>query len=142
LDGRKEFSDPITLVIMALYPNLVIQQIANTLAVRQIVTHAEDEFELVWTLFGYEDDDEAMQKIRLKQSNLIGPAGLISMEDGEAVEMVHHSVLQAQNETSYIAMGGGKSESTDHLVTEAAIIAFWNTYRETMELDEGYTIQS
>jgi anthranilate 1,2-dioxygenase large subunit len=83
-----------------------------------------------------------MQKIRLKQSNLIGPAGLISMEDGEAVEMVHHSVLQAQNETSYIAMGGGKSESTDHLVTEAAIIAFWNTYRETMELDEGYTIQS
>jgi anthranilate 1,2-dioxygenase large subunit len=142
LDGQKEFPDPITLMIMAVYPNVVVQQIANTLAVRQIVTHAEDEFELVWTLFGYEDDDEKMQKIRLKQSNLIGPAGLISMEDGEAVELVHHAVLQDQEKTSYIGMGGGKAESAEHLVTEGAIVGFWDAYRETMGLDEAYNVRS
>ena len=142
LDGQKEFPDPITLMIMALYPNVIVQQIANTLAVRQIVTDAEDQFELVWTIFGYEDDDEKMQKIRLKQSNLIGPAGLISMEDGEAVELVHHSILQDQEETSYIAMGGGKAEDAEHLVTEGAIIGFWDAYRETMEMDEAYNVRS
>src|SRR3546814_1566566 len=60
LAGRSEFPDGITLVILALYPNLILQQISNTLAVRQIVTHGPDSFELVWTQFGYADDDAEM----------------------------------------------------------------------------------
>src|SRR3546814_9383788 len=43
LAGRSEFPDGITLVILALYPNLILQQISNTLAVRQIVTHGRSE---------------------------------------------------------------------------------------------------
>ena len=39
LKGRQEFDDNITLVILAVYPNLVLQQIQNTLAVRQTVTY-------------------------------------------------------------------------------------------------------
>ncbi|WP_421842187.1 aromatic ring-hydroxylating dioxygenase subunit alpha [Marinobacter algicola] len=140
LAGRKEFDDPITLIIMALFPNVIVQQIANTLAVRQIVTYAEDEFELVWTQFGYADDDEDMQTIRRKQSNLIGPAGFISMEDGEAVELVHGAVVRDQEQTSYIAMGGDQAADADHLVTEGAIIGFWDAYREVMELDAKYGI--
>ena len=138
LAGRKEFDDGVTLVILSVFPNLVLQQIANTLAVRHIVTKGPGQFELVWTLFGYDDDGEEMQKIRNKQGNLIGPAGLISMEDGEAVEIVHESIIRDQQESSYIGMGGGKAEDTEHLVTEAAIIGFWEYYRKTMQGSERH----
>ena len=135
LAGRKEFDDGVTLVILTTFPNLVLQQIANTLAVRQTVTKGPGQFELVWTQFGYEDDDEEMQNIRNKQGNLIGPAGLISMEDGEAVEIVHEAIIRDQEEASYIGMGGGKAEDTEHLVTESAIIGFWEYYRKTMHIE-------
>lgn len=137
LAGRSEFPDGITLVILALYPNLILQQISNTLAVRQIVTHGPDAFELVWTQFGYADDDEEMQAIRLKQSNLIGPAGVISMEDGEAVEIVQQAVTSDRKAMSYIAMGGGRADDADHLVTEGAIIGFWQNYREMVGIEGG-----
>ena len=132
LAGRTEFDDGITLVILSIFPNLVLQQIANTLAVRQMVTHGVDGFELVWTHFGYADDDQELRAIRLKQANLIGPAGFISMEDGEAVEIVQRAVRQAGDASSYIAMGGGRAEDAQHLVTESAIIGFWQAYRDVM----------
>jgi anthranilate 1,2-dioxygenase large subunit len=130
LAGRKEFGDGITLVILTLFPNLIVQQIANTLAVRQIITRGPHGFELVWTHFGYQDDDAEMRQIRLKQANLIGPAGLISMEDGEAVEIVQDAVIRDADQRSYIAMGGGKAESANHLVTEGSIVGFWENYQK------------
>lgn len=132
LAGRSEFDDGITLVILSIFPNLIVQQIANTLAVRQIVTHGAGAFELVWTHFGYADDDEQMRNIRIKQANLIGPAGLISMEDGEAVELVQKAVIRDAGKTSYIAMGGGRAEDAQHLVTEGAIIGFWQHYQKQL----------
>ncbi len=132
LAGRAEFDDGITLMILSVFPNLVVQQIANTLAVRQIVTDGVNGFELVWTHFGYADDDEEMQRIRIKQSNLIGPAGLISMEDGEAIELVQRGVARDQDKASYIAMGGGHAEDAEHLVTESAVIGFWNCYKSLL----------
>lgn len=136
LKGRQEFDDGVTLVILAVFPNLVLQQIQNTLAVRQIVTKGPDAFELVWTHFGYADDDAEMQAIRQKQANLIGPAGLISMEDGEAVEIVQNAIIGERDAASYIAMGGGRSEDADHLVTEGAIVGFWESYEKLV----GYEI--
>jgi len=132
LAGRKEFDDGITLVILSVFPNLVVQQIANTLAVRQIVPYSVDSFELVWTHFGYADDDAAMQEIRLKQTNLIGPAGYVAMEDGEAVEIVQRAITRGADAHSWIAMGGGRAEDAEHLVTESAIVGFWENYRRLM----------
>ena len=132
LAGRKEFDDGITLVILSVFPNLVVQQIANTLAVRQIVPCGVDSFELVWTHFGYADDDAELRDIRLKQTNLIGPAGFVAMEDGEAVEIVQKAIVRDQAEHSWIAMGGGRAEDAEHLVTESAIVGFWEHYRRLM----------
>lgn len=134
LKGRREFDDDISLVILSIFPNLVVQQISNTLAVRQIVTYSPNEFELVWTMFGYENDDNEMRRIRIKQNNLIGPGGLISMEDGEAVELVSRAIAGGSDDSSFIAMGGGKAEGADHLITEGAIIGFWRHYRQLMQI--------
>ncbi|MGE3849509.1 MAG: aromatic ring-hydroxylating dioxygenase subunit alpha [Gammaproteobacteria bacterium] len=137
LAGRKEFDDGITLVILSVFPNLVLQQIANTLAVRQLCPRDAASFELVWTQFGYADDDADMDAIRLKQANLIGPAGFVSMEDGEAVEIVQRAVAEAGDAHSYVAMGGGRAEDAAHLVTESAIIGFWEAWREAMGVPEA-----
>ncbi|MBU7436236.1 aromatic ring-hydroxylating dioxygenase subunit alpha [Paraburkholderia fungorum] len=132
LAGKKEFADGVNLIINSIFPNLVVQQIANTLAVRQTVTYAPNAFELVWTQFGYAEDSDEMRKIRLKQANLIGPAGFISMEDGEAVEIVQEAVVRDSEKTSYIAMGGGKSTDANHLVSEGTIIGFWENYERML----------
>ena len=134
LAGRSEFDDGITLVILSIFPNVVIQQIANTLAVRQTNTAGVDGFDLVWTHFGYADDDQQMRDMRIKQANLIGPAGYISMEDGEAVEIVQKAVTRDQDRSSFIAMGGGVAEDCEHLVTESAIIGFWDHYRSLLNI--------
>ena len=64
--GHPEFDVGITLVIRSIFPNVVVQQIANTLAVRQSNPGKTNGFELVWTHFGDADDDAQMRAIRLK----------------------------------------------------------------------------
>ena len=96
VDFHREFDDGISLAICRLFPNATIHQISNSLATRQVRTCGPGEFELYWTLFGYEDDTEEMTQHRLLQANLVGPAGLISMEDGEAIEITHRAVAGEQ----------------------------------------------
>ena len=131
--GRKEFDDGISNLIVLVFPSVVIQQIANTLATRKIVPMGPDEFELVWTYFGYADDDAELRAMRLKQANLIGPAGLISMEDGEATRIVQAAVRRENDAYSVVEMGGrGEISEPDHLVTEVPIRGMWREYCRLM----------
>jgi len=133
LAGKQEFEDGVTLVILSLFPSLVVQQIQNTLAFRQILPKGKDEFELVWTYFGYKDDTEELRNIRLKQFNLIGPAGLISMEDGESTELCQNAIIRDGEFTNVIRMAGDEAKGDDHLVTEGLIRGLWKGYREIMD---------
>ena len=133
LKGQQEFDDGITLVILSLFPSLVLQQIQNTLAFRQILPKGKDEFELVWTYFGYKDDSEELRNIRLKQFNLIGPGGLISMEDGESTELCQKAIVRDGSRTNVIQMAGKEPVGDDHLVTEGLIRGLWKGYQELME---------
>tara|TARA_R110000787_G_scaffold235621_2_gene342324 strand:- start:12802 stop:14073 length:1272 start_codon:yes stop_codon:yes gene_type:complete len=134
LAGTPDFDDGISLVILAIFPNLVVQQIANSLAVRHIHPRSVKEMELVWTYFGYKDDSPAARESRLRQMNLVGPGGLISMEDGEAVELVQQAIVRDGDATSYIAMGGRKGEPQDNLVNEAPIVSYWDYYKRAMHI--------
>lgn len=133
LAGAPDFSDGMSLVILAIFPNLVVHQIANSLAVRHMLPQSADKMELVWTYFGYVDDTPQSRSSRLKQMNLVGPGGLISMEDGEAVELVQQAIVRDGEAASYIAMGGRKGEPQENLVNEAPIISYWNYYRRAMK---------
>lgn len=135
--GRPDFNDSTSLVILAIFPNLVVQQIANSLAVRHIVPRSVDEMELVWTYFGFTDDSPDARASRLKQMNLVGPGGLISMEDGEAVEIVQKAIVRDGEASSYIAMGGRGGAPQDNLVSEAPIISLWNYYRRAMNFESA-----
>ncbi|MGH7076369.1 MAG: aromatic ring-hydroxylating dioxygenase subunit alpha [Stellaceae bacterium] len=134
LKGRDEFGDGITLQILTVFPGFILHQIRNSLAVRRIVPKGVGETELEWTYFGFADDDEEMQQIRLKQTNLVGPAGYISMEDGAVVGFVQRSLAGAEDDASIVEMGGAGTASQDTRVTEAAVRGFWRLYRERMGL--------
>lgn len=125
----REFDDVVA-TIQSIFPNLVVQQISNSLCVRQIVPLGVDAMELLWTYYGFEDDDERMLEHRLQQANMVGPAGFISMEDGEAVEIVQNAIAGDPGQAALVRMGGAATGSTTTMgVDENPIRGFWKTYR-------------
>lgn len=138
LQGRPEFPG---LTIQAIFPNLTVQQIQNTLAVRHTIPRGVEQFELVFTFFGYEDDDAEMRAIRRKQANLVGPAGLVSMEDGHATEIVQQAIRRDQDAASIAAMGGREIAGAESLITETGIRGFWRYYRELLGIAGAESVQ-
>ena len=132
LQSVDEFSDGIGLQILTVFPGFVLQQVRNSLAVRRIIPQGLEKTELVWTLFGFTTDDEAMTELRLRQANLVGPAGFISMEDGAATGFVQRGVRGAPDEKSVVEMGGSGTASEESRVSEAAVRGFWKSYRQQM----------
>jgi anthranilate 1,2-dioxygenase large subunit/terephthalate 1,2-dioxygenase oxygenase component alpha subunit len=132
LESVDEFGDGIGLQILSVFPGFVLQQIRNCLAVRRVVPQGLERTELVWTCFGFEDDDETMTERRMRQSNLIGPSGLISMEDGAATGFVQRGIRGAGDKGSVVEMGGNGTASEESRVSEAAVRGFWKTYRRHM----------
>ena len=132
LDVHQELEPVFTNHIQSLFPSMVLQQIHNTLAVRQIVPKGFAAFELVFHFFGLADDTPDLRAMRLKQANLVGPAGYISMEDGEATQLVQQGIVGAADEFAYDALGGRGMENTESLVDEALIRSFWRGYRGLM----------
>jgi phenylpropionate dioxygenase-like ring-hydroxylating dioxygenase large terminal subunit len=132
LENRDEFGDGITLQILTVFPNFVIQQIQNALAVRQIIPRGVEETEIRWTHFGFVDDAADMLDLRVKQSNMVGPAGYISMEDGAVGAFVQRAITGAEDQDSVMMMGGDSTASTPARATEASVRGFWKAYRARM----------
>ena len=134
LESVDEFGDGVTLQILTVFPGFVLQQIMNCLAVRQVLPKGVAGTELVWTAFGYASDDEKMAELRMKQSNLVGPAGYISLEDGAATGFVQRGVAGASARASVVEMGGRTVESNESRVTETSVRGLWQQYRKHMGL--------
>src|SRR5207302_3465838 len=134
LKSVDEFGDGIGLQILSVFPGFVLQQIRNSLAVRRVVPQGLERTELIWTCFGYETDDEPLTELRLRQANLIGPSGFISMEDGAATGFVQRGIRGAEDEQSVVEMGGSGTSSEESRVSEAAVRGFWKAYRRHMDM--------
>jgi anthranilate 1,2-dioxygenase large subunit/terephthalate 1,2-dioxygenase oxygenase component alpha subunit len=134
LESVDEYGDGVTLQILAVFPGFVLQQIMNCLAVRQVLPKGVGKTDLVWTAFGYASDDEAMTERRLKQSNLVGPSGFISLEDGAATGFVQRGAAAASERASVVEMGGRGVESNESRLTETSVRGFWQQYRRHLGL--------
>jgi salicylate 5-hydroxylase large subunit len=113
IGGRKEFKDEPTVVMQTIFPNLIIQQQTNTLALRQILPKGPRQTELIWDFFGYQDDDSELQAFRLNQSSLMGPAGLVTVDDAEAVEICQRGLEAKAQHDAVVEMGGREIGDTD-----------------------------
>jgi anthranilate 1,2-dioxygenase large subunit len=132
LKGTDEFGDGITLQILSAFPGFVLQQIQNAIAVRQILPRGIEETELNWTYLGFDNDTPELREMRLRQANLVGPAGYVSMEDGCVGGFVQRGIEGAEGSCSVLEMGGDTADSSESRVTEASIRGFWKAYRHAM----------
>ena len=128
----KEFDELTTNHIQPIFPQLVIQQIHNTLVARQLLPKGPSNFELVFHFFGYADDTPEMRELRLLQANLVGPAGYISMEDTEATELVQRGTFRDADALSVLDMARDAPEQQETLITENLIRRFWMGYQKLM----------
>jgi anthranilate 1,2-dioxygenase large subunit len=119
---------------MQLFPGAFVQQHANILAFRSIIPKNVKEVEVSWTYLGYADDSEDMQRIRLKQANLLGPSGFVSMDDSELLKQMHNQVSGYPDSVSVVEMGGRGIEAQVTMATEVGIRAFYDFYRRQMGL--------
>ena len=134
LDPVREFPGDATVVMQTLWPNLIVQQQSNTLAVRQIVPVGPAIFDLAWTFFGYADDPPEMRQRRLRQANLMGPAGYVSLDDSEAMLLSQAGIGMDPDGSCLAEMGGREVRNEEHMVTETAIRGFYRYYRDVMGL--------
>ena len=76
-----------------------------------------------------------MTERRLRQANLMGPAGLVSIDDSEVIRLAQRGLESAAaGGAAELLLGGHGVEDTDHMATEAAIRAFYGHYRRVMDL--------
>ena len=137
-----ERGDKLNLVVTSVFPSAVFVQISNSLAIRQIRPRGVDEFEVFQTMIGYADDPPEMTFHRLRQTNLVGPAGLVSMEDGEAIEIAHRASKPDADHASVIELGGGGVISDrDYRVTDVPLRGFWSYYAELLGIEPAGAVR-
>jgi anthranilate 1,2-dioxygenase large subunit len=132
LTMAEEFGDDTTTQILSLFPNFVLQQIQNSIALRLVLPKGPDKTELQWTYIGFEEDEPSMTELRLAQANLVGPAGYVSMEDGAVGNFIQRAIPGAEDECSVLEMGGFGHVSEANRTTEASVRSFWHAYRPLM----------
>ena len=120
--------------ILTVFPTFVVQQIQNAVAVRQILPKGLESTDLNWTYLGFADDTPGQRRSRLRQANLMGPAGYVSLEDGAVGGFVQRGIVTASDETAVVAMGGEGVGSQETRATETAVRGFWKAWRELMKL--------
>jgi|GEM_PF-131541 len=128
----EEFDSPWSVTMATIWPNLIVQREMNTLGVRQIVPDGPHEFVMKWTMFGFEGDDEEMTRHRLRQGNLMGPAGFLGLEDNEAIKFVQDGMRRVPGGTHLVKLDPQVEGTADTLISEAAIRAMYRHWREAM----------
>jgi len=142
VEFHPDHPDKLNLAVTSVFPGAVFVQISNSLAVRQIRPRGIDEVEVFQTMIGYADDLPEMTLHRLRQANLVGPAGLVSMEDGEAIEIVHRATGADPERTSIIELGGGGIISDrDYRVTDVPLRGFWSYYAELLGIEPAGAVR-
>ena len=122
-----------TAVMMTLFPSVILQQQVNSVSTRHIQPDGHGAFDFVWTHFGFEDDTPEMRERRLRQSNLFGPAGFVSADDGEVIEFSQQAFESKPEHRMLVELGGRDVGETDHMVTETLIRGMYAYWRKVME---------
>ena len=130
-----DLADGYKTTILSIFPTLIVAQVDNTYAIRHLRPKGPDMVELHITYLGFEGDTQKQTHDKLLTANFIGPAGYISLEDGEALRLVQEGIKsRAPGTHEVLEMGGvGAIEDTDYLSQEISIRGFWSHYHKIMD---------
>jgi salicylate 5-hydroxylase large subunit len=136
LDSAKEFPGEDTVGMITLFPSVILQQQTNSLSTRQIIPKGPAGFDFHWTHWTYAGDSPEMKLRRLRQANLFGPAGFVSVDDGEAIELGQLGFSASPEQSAVVLLGGREIASTEHMVTETAIRGMYRYWRKAMGYEQ------
>ena len=111
-----------------------LRLVMNSVSARHIQPNGHNSFDFIWTHFGFEDDTPEMTGRRLIQANLFGPAGFVSADDGEVIELSQFGFEQKPSHRTLAELGGYACENADRIVTETLIRGMYHYWRKAMEL--------
>ena len=117
-----------------LFPLFAAVKHLDTIGLRFVNPRSVDQTELIFAYFGREDDDATMTRHRIRQSaNLLGPCGMVSMEDAAVFQRLH---IGSRTPGMQIFQKGVKDEyamPTDFGQNDESVnILSWEYYREVM----------
>lgn len=134
LDYVREFKSPWSANMMTMWPNLIVQRQMNTMGVRQIIPNGPNSMVMQWTMFGYEDDTPEMTRHRLRQGNLMGPAGFLGLEDNEALKFVQEGLRNSSTDNNVVKLDAGHQGTARNLISESCIRSLYQYYRDVMDI--------
>jgi phenylpropionate dioxygenase-like ring-hydroxylating dioxygenase large terminal subunit len=121
-------------VIVSLFPLAQFTHNLDVINIRHAYLHSPSETEVHYAYFAHQDDGEELVRHRVQQaSNLIGPSGFISLEDGA----VFSRIQRASPTTRQVAFQRGVTGRIEGYCTldrgdEAGNLVRWERYREAM----------
>lgn len=119
--------------VLTIWPNLIILQQLNCLAMRHVRPDGPNACVKSWTFFGYESDTPELQQKRLMQANLLGPSGLVTIDDNEVLALSQAGSSASPTAASVLEVGEGTGDA-NHMLTESAIRGFYQYYRSVMDI--------
>ena len=126
-------------IVVNLFPMTVLTKHLDVINIRFAFPRSPDETESHYAYFGRADDDPQMHRHRLRQSsNLLGPSGLISLEDGAVFNRLH----QGSNTLGTVGFQKGAGERLEapcfvEQNDEASNLVRWERYRQIMGFERG-----
>lgn len=117
--------------VMTIWPNLIFLQQLNCLVMRHVRPDGASRCIQTWTFFGFQDEDISLTEQRLLQANLLGPAGFVTVDDNEVLELIQEDAV-ALGDTPVVLEAGEGMGDTDYMVSESAIRAFYRFYKSAL----------
>lgn len=117
-----------------LFPLFVAIRHMDSIALRFANPTSVDETEVHYAYFHHEDDDEEMIRHRIRQSsNLLGPCGMVSMEDLAVFHRMHIGSFTPGNAVFHKGVKDEYSVPTEYKQNdETANIPKWEYYKKIM----------
>lgn len=107
--------------------------------IRFAMPKGRDKIEVHWAYFAHQDDDEEMVRHRLRQSsNLLGPSGLVSIEDAAVFNRIQKALVAGTPNNYFMK---GVIEGVDPINSgqndESANLVWWEYYRGLMGFERA-----
>lgn len=117
--------------IMNIFPCGIISDQVDTLTIRYVIPRTVDKTEVHFATFAREGESEEIVQHRIRQgSNLFGPEGFITLEDGTALARMQMGA-PARGE-NVVLKGTPKRFPPYRIIDEAGIRHFYAGYRRMM----------
>jgi anthranilate 1,2-dioxygenase large subunit len=122
--------------IISLFPLSIIAHNVESISLRYAFPLGPDQTEVHYAYFGHEDDDEGMIRHRIRQgSNLAGPSGFITLEDGAVFNRIQIGAHTSGNVAFQKGVKNGEPIAAPCMLDkgdEAGNLVRWERYRTLM----------